>query len=1051
LKILSNQANPGSSAMKKLLFGIAIFLALLIGALIALPYFFKDEIIAQVKATANESLTATVDFKDVDISIFRNFPKLSVGLKGLEVTNGPGPFEGVKLIQCERLDVAVDLWSAIFGSEVIVKGLYFQKPDIKVFVLSDGSANYDITKPEPAGSTASTSAESSPVKLERYGISEGKILYDDRGLDMRALLEGVEHTGSGEFTADLYDFVMKTAVERLSVNYGGMQYLKNARADWDATLNADMKNMKFTFKENNLKVNALEVMLDGWVQTPDNSEDIRMDLKFGTPQNTFKSLLSIVPGAYTKDYSDVQANGTVQFSGFVKGTYNDIIYPAFKIDFKVGNADFKYPSLPLGVSSINVDASINSPSSRLNDMTVNIPKFSLRIGSNPLEGYFNLKTPESDPTVDTKIVGTLNLGELSKAFPMEDVEELAGIIKANVTMKAAMSQIDQGKYDQVNMAGDFAMSGISYKAQGSPQVKINQLSTSLTPQKVDIQNFDAKLGKSDLRANGSIDNILAYFSTNKTMTGTLNFSSNLFDANEWMEPAPADGSVVPSDLEAPATAGSEKVFDRWDFTVDGKINRLKYDTYDLTNMAMKGHFMPNKMTVDNFGLNIGASDLRGSGKILNAWNYMFDNQTVSGVVNLQSNFFDLNQFMTEENSSSTGSQKTAPAPAAATEIIPVPKNVDMTLNADFAKIKYTTYDLNNLDGQIVVKGGVAELKDLTANVAGGQIGLRGEYNTKDETKPTFNVAFALQNMGFKEAFNTFANVKSLAPVMQLIDGKFNTSLVMSGTLGKDMMPDLMTLTAAGFLETLSAVFNNFKPMNDIGAKLGLDYLNKFELKNTKNWFEIKEGKVTVKPFNVQMRDVAMQIGGSHGLNQEMAYQITTKVPRSALQKSAAGAAANSGLNFLSKEASKYGVSLAQGEFINVRFDLTGSLFSPKVAMKVLGSDGESSIKEEAGAAVQATVDKARDSLINVANRELDKAKDQAKAAADKAADSLRAVADKKIQEAKDKAAKELGDKAGEAVGKKAEEALGDKGKKATEDAKKKLEEWDPFKKKKKDN
>jgi len=274
---------------------------------------------------------------------------------------------------------------------------------------------------------------------------------------------------------------------------------------------------------------------------------------------------------------------------------------------------------------------------------------------------------------------------------------------------------------------------------------------------------------------------------------------------------------------------------------------------------------------------------------------------------------------------------------------------------------------------------------------------------------------------------------------------------MSGALGKDMMPDLTTLSAAGFLETLNAIFNNFKPMNDIGAKLGVDYLNKLELKNTKNWFEIKDGKVTVKPFNVQMRDVAMQIGGAHGLNQEMAYQITTKVPRSALQKSSVGAAANSGLNFLSKEASKYGVNLAQGEYINVRFDLTGSLSSPKVAMKVLGSDGQATIKDEATATVQATVDKAKDSLKNVASRELDKAKDQAKAAADKAADSLKTLADKKLQEAKDKAAQEVGSKVTDAAGKKAEEALGDKGKKTVDDAKKKLEDWDPFKKKKKDN
>ena len=1035
--------------MKKLLFGIAIFFVLLIGALVALPYFFKDEIIAQVKNAANESLTATVDFKDVDISIFRHFPKLSVGLEGLSVTNGPGPFDGVKLVQCDQLDVAVDLWSAIFGSEVIIRGLYFKKPDIRVFVLSDGQANYDITKPEPAGSTAS-SAESSPVKLEHYGISGGKILYDDRGLDMRAELDGVEHTGSGEFTADLYDLVMETGVEQLSVDYGGIQYLSKARADWKATLGADMKNMKFDFKENDLKVNALQVMLDGWVQMPDNSEDIRMDLTFGTPENTFKSLLSIVPGAYTKDYNNVQANGTVQFAGFVKGTYNEKTYPAFKLDFKVGNADFKYPDLPLGVSGINVDAVINSPSSRLNDMTVSIPKFSLRIGSNPLEGYFHLKTPESDPTVDTKIVGTLNLGELSKAFPVEGVQELAGIIRANVTMKAAMSQIDAQQYDQVNMAGDFAMSNISYKSADMPAVKINQLSANLTPQRVIVQNFDANLGKSDLRASGSIDNILAYFSTTKTMVGSMNMNSNLFDANEWMTPATADAGVVPTDVEAAPAAGSEKVFDRWDFKVDGKINRLRYETYDLTNLALSGHFMPNKMTVDNFGMNIGASDLHGNGRILNAWNYLFDNQTVSGTVNLTSGFFDLNQFMEAPAAGASGTASGS-TPAATEEIIPVPKNVDMTLNADFGRLKYTTYELTNLNGQVTVKDGVAQLKDCTANVIGGQVGLTGEYNTKDPATPFFNMDMAMRNMGFRDAFQTFATAKTLAPVMQLMDGKFNTTLSMSGLLGKDMMPVFATLSAAGFLETLNATFNNLKPMNDIGSKLGLDYLQRLELKNTKNWFEVKDGKVTVKPFDVQMRDVAMKIGGSHGLNQDMEYQIVAKVPRKALEKSVLGSSANSALNFLSKEAGQYGVNIAQGEFINVRFDLTGSLAHPRVAMKVLGSDGQSTIKDEASATVQAAVDKAKDSLTNVANRELEKAKDKAKEAADKAADSLKKVADKAIQDAKDKAAKEIGNKAGEAAGKKAEEVLGDKGKKTVDEAKKKLDQFDPFKKKKKDN
>jgi hypothetical protein len=298
---------------------------------------------------------------------------------------------------------------------------------------------------------------------------------------------------------------------------------------------------------------------------------------------------------------------------------------------------------------------------------------------------------------------------------------------------------------------------------------------------------------------------------------------------------------------------------------------------------------------------------------------------------------------------------------------------------------------------------------------------------------------AMQNMGFRDAFQTFATVKTLAPVAQLIDGKFNTTLSMSGILGKDMMPDFNTLSAAGFLETLSAIFNNFKPMNAIGEKLNVAALKQLELKNTKNWFEIKDGKVTVKPFNTQVKDVAMQIGGSHGINSDMDYQVLTKVPRKSL-----GSAANSGLDLLTKEASKVGVSLAQGEFINVRFDLTGTMFNPKVAMKVLGSDGQSTLQETATGAATALVDKAKDSLTNVANREIDKVRKQAEDAAQKAADSLKRVAEKKAQEVADKATQEAKNKVGEKAG----EVLGTEGQKKVDEVKDKLGKWDPFKKKK---
>ncbi len=123
----------------------------------------------------------------------------------------------------------------------------------------------------------------------------------------------------------------------------------------------------------------------------------------------------------------------------------------------------------------------------------------------------------------------------------------------------------------------------------------------------------------------------------------------------------------------------------------------------------------------------------------------------------------------------------------------------------------------------------------------------------------------------------------------------------------------------------------------------------------------------------------MKIGGTHSIANDMNYDVFTKVPRKLLEQSGLGSAANSGLKLLSSEASKVGVNIAQGEFINVLFNLTGSLFSPKVGMKVLGSDGQASIQDQATATMQATVDKAKDSLARVADKKLQEAKDKAKA------------------------------------------------------------------------
>nr|MCU0348304.1 AsmA family protein [Saprospiraceae bacterium] len=145
---------------KRIFLIVGIFLLLFIAALVAIPFFFKDEILEQVKKTANEQLNAKVDFSGVDISLLRSFPSVSIGLNDYSVT-GIEPFEGVKLAAGESARITVDFWSAWnFGKVPLnIQSITLDKPEINVIVLSDGTANYDIAKPSADTSTTETKFE----------------------------------------------------------------------------------------------------------------------------------------------------------------------------------------------------------------------------------------------------------------------------------------------------------------------------------------------------------------------------------------------------------------------------------------------------------------------------------------------------------------------------------------------------------------------------------------------------------------------------------------------------------------------------------------------------------------------------------------------------------------------------------------------------------------------------------------------------------------------------------------------------------------------------
>ncbi|MEQ8703228.1 MAG: AsmA-like C-terminal region-containing protein [Phaeodactylibacter sp.] len=1031
---------------KRLLIAFLLLIVLFLGAAIAIPYFFKDELVAMAREEANKTVNAEVSFSDVNLSLIRSFPDFNLRIDSFSVV-GKDVFEGVTLAKGTYAALTLDLMSVIRSSEpVALKSIHLEKPELNIFVLKDGTANYDIALPSEApADTSGTEADYSNlvIQLASYSIAEGSLLYDDHSLDTYLEIKGLNHSGTGNFTVDIYDLDTQTDIESMTVAQSGITYLDAAKAQLDAIFNIDSPNSKYTLKDNQLTINALQLNADGFVQL--DGDDINMELAFNSPQNEFRHLLSLIPNAFIEGYESVDATGKFTLEGNVSGTYNGTTeaYPAFNISTSISDGRVKYPDLPLGINNINTRANIKSPGSDFDDLLVDVPRFSMTLGNNPFEASFRLRTPISDPDVQAAAKGRIDLSELSQAFPIEGIEEMAGLIVADLNVDTRLSYIEQGAYEQVNMSGDLKVENLIYAAAGLPKVQIREASMGFTPQYVDLRSFQAQLGKSDLQGSGRIDNILAYFSPEKTMTGKLKASSTFFDAGEWVTDTETTSATVTDTTTAAADA---EIFDRFDFELEADAKTIVYDSYTIKNAMVRGEIKPNLLRVDDAGAVIGESDFTGNGVITGFFDYLFEAGVLGGNLRLNSNRLNLNEFM-PETTEATGE---GDASSESYGVIPVPPNIDMEMMANIGHLTYTNIDLKNVSGHLVIANEAIILDDVRANGLGGELAMSGSYETTNPEEPGFSFKYDLSKLQFQEAFNTFNTFEKLAPIGKYIKGRFNSTLILDGKLGQDLYPKLSTINAEGFLQTIDAVLQQFKPLQAIGNSLQVQELKEaISIKNTKNWFEVKNGTLELKEYDARIAGIDMKIGGTYNVTDLMNMNIKAQVPREKLGNNALGAAANSGLKLLESQASKLGLNIGQSEFVNLGINLKGALEDPKVAVKLLGLDGKSG---EDGGLVEQTKGQVKEEI----NQKVQEGKKAAEEAAQKAADSLRnlakAQADQAAEDLKKQAEQaikdQLGNKVDSATQKKVDEALDQVGGKATDKIKDNLDKFNPFKKKK---
>jgi len=850
--------------------------------LAVLPYFFKDKI----KATIDEQLASSVnadvlyDIDNFSLSIFRHFPNITAGVEELRVV-GRDKFEGDVLFAVRDLEVEINLGKIIFEDQLSIQGIYIDEPHIMIKVLKDGSANYDISIPDSTTTeSADTASSDLQIGIDFWKITNGTIVYDDATIPFYIELDQVNHEGKGDFSLSVFDLITKTEAYVKDMSYDGVSYVANRRLKADATLNMDLDNMKFTFKDNNFYVNDFNLGLDGWLAMP--ADPIDMDIKFKAKNNSFKSLISLIPAIYSKDFDQLTAAGNVSFSGSVKGRYDEHSMPSFSIRMGVQDGMFQYPDLPDAVSHVQMNLEVLNKDGNLDHTAINMDRLHLELGKNPIDASVSIGNLLTYP-VEAKLSAKVDLANIGKFYPVEGLT-LKGQLEATAQINGTYDSIQQTipkihstvKLDN----GYIKYSDLPAAIDGLTVVTaITNETGKMADTHVDISTFEAKVGSSPIKGRLQIAGLENYH-WDTEMNGQLNFDE-LFPIINQFSPMP--GTTLGGQIDLLIKSkGNMKDLDagRYDrLPASGKItfdNFIYRDSVSLPQGATikLGSFQvtPKEMRLNNLKVIAGKSDFLSDGSLSNYLNFALkENEVLSGNLRVQSDNVDLNEWMSEE----TGSES---SDTSSYSVIVIPGNIDFTLQANLKKILYENIELKNARGTIIIKDGVVNLKQLRTSTLGGSIVFNGSYDSRDTQHPTFDMGLAVKSLSIQQSFNAFNTVQSLAPIAQHVIGDVSTDFSIKGALKQDMMPDLTSISGKGLLEISKAALSKAGLVNGLtqftNAKPSKEVTFKDLLLSTK----IDKGRLSVSPFDVPISGFKANIAGSTGLDGSLDYVVSMKVP-----------------------------------------------------------------------------------------------------------------------------------------------------------------------------
>jgi hypothetical protein len=571
--------------------------------LLATPFLFKDQIQARVTQAMNENINATVSFQDVSLSLLRNFPNATVTISDLKIVN-KAPFLGDTLLSVKQLGLKMSI-TELFkgkGSPMAIQSIIAETSKLNLIINKEGVGNYDIAIKKPAEAPEKPSQLA--LKIKSYRLQNCRLSFWDQSSDNKIVLDKLNHSGNGDFTASKLDLTTESATQ-VSVFMGKTNFMNQVEFKWEAILGIDLATNTYTFKQNKAFINQLPLIFDGSIALKPTGQ--QYDITFQTPTSSFQNFLGLIPATYAQSLEGVTTTGDFSVKGFAKGILSDTTIPAFSVAMASQNASFQYPKLPKKVKNIFIDAHVANTSGMAKDTYVQVNAFGFQIDQDVFKAKAHITNLTDNPAVTAQINGTINLSNFAQAYPVKTTMPLSGMLQVALSTAFDKQAVDSNNYEKMKNSGSVILTGFNYADATKKVTHINKAHVQFTNTAIQLKELNLTSGKSDIQVQGVLTNFYGYVLKNEVLKGNFQLQSNqLFVADFMSKETATPESTKPTALKIPATLAC---------SVTAKVGKVYYDNLVLENVSGKAAIQDQAVVLDQVKAQLFQGTLSADGTI----------------------------------------------------------------------------------------------------------------------------------------------------------------------------------------------------------------------------------------------------------------------------------------------------------------------------------------------------------------------------------------------------------------------------------------------------